>query len=88
MKIDARWYLTEDQSRVVPEAHPEARWLHWIPGDVVSLEEAERLGAVKAEAEAPAAPPRRKPGRPPATKARVPAENKGRSGFRSANVEG
>jgi hypothetical protein len=70
--------LTEDRSRVVPETDPAARWLHWIPGDRVRLEEAQRLGAVK-----------RKPGRPPGSgtkkadpaedKSETPAENKGLS---------
>lgn len=47
--IDRHWCLTEDRSRVVPETDPEARWLHWSPGTVVSREEAERLGAVERE---------------------------------------
>lgn len=74
--ITDRWCLTEDRSRVVLETDPEAQWLHWLPGDRVPLEEAQRLGAAK-----------RKPGRPPGSstkkaepaedKAMSPAENKG-----------
>lgn len=69
--ITARWCLTEDESRVVPETDVEARWLHWRPGDVVSRAEAERLGAVK-KPPAPAAP-KRKPVHPPVAKTRVPS---------------
>jgi hypothetical protein len=65
--ITDRWCLTEDQSRVVLDTDPEARWLHWRPGDRVPLEEAQRLGAAK-----------RKPGRPPGsgTKKAAPDEDK------------
>lgn len=76
--ITEHWCLVEDRSRVVRDTDPEARWLHWIPGDRVPLEEAQRMGAVK-----------RKPGRPPGSgtkkvdapedKADTPAENKGLS---------
>jgi hypothetical protein len=76
VKLTEHWCLTEDRSRVVLDTDPEARWLHWIPGDVVPLEEAQRLGAAK-----------RKPGRPPGSGAKKaepaedksvqPAENKG-----------
>lgn len=61
IEITDRWCLTEDRKRVVPEGDPEARWLHWIPGDEVPLEEAQRLGAVKAAK--PAANKMRKPPR-------------------------
>lgn len=74
--ITEHWCLTEDRSRVVLDTDPEARWLHWIPGDRVPLEEAQRMGAAK-----------RKPGRPPGSgtkkatpdedKAATPEENKG-----------
>lgn len=65
--ITDRWCLIEDRSRVVPETDSEARWLYWLPGDRVPLEEAQRLGAAK-----------RKPGRPPGsgTKKAEPAEDK------------
>lgn len=65
--ITEHWCLTEDRSRVVLETDPEARWLHWVPGDRVPLEEAQRLGAAK-----------RKPGRAAGggTKKATPAEDK------------
>lgn len=65
--IDKRWCLTEDKSRVVDETSPDARWLHWMPGDEVPLEEAIRLGVVEE--------PKRR-GRPPGSKNRTPNENK------------
>lgn len=71
--IDQHWCLVEAGDRVVPETDPEARWLHWSPGTVVSREEAERLGAVERE---PA--PEAKKAAPAANKARTPAHNKGR----------
>ncbi|NUK01780.1 hypothetical protein [Streptomyces lunaelactis] len=37
----------EDLSRVVLENDSEARWLHWIEGQEVDLDEAIRLGAVR-----------------------------------------
>lgn len=73
VKIDQHWCLVEDRSKVVPETDPEARFLLWVPGDEVPLEEAKRLGVDVG----PVDPPRRKPGRPPASKAATPAENKG-----------
>lgn len=71
--IDRHWCLTEDRKRVVPETDPEARFLHWAPGAVVSREEAERLGAVERE---PA--PEAKKATPATSKARTPTHNKGR----------
>lgn len=50
--VDRHWYLTEDKDRVVPEGDPACRWLWATPGMEVSLADAERLGAVKAEPEA------------------------------------
>ncbi len=78
--VTERLCLTEDKCRVVPEDSPEARWLWAIPGAKVSRAEAERLGvcgALPPEDEKPSLPaPRRKPGRPPGSKNRLPSENK------------
>jgi hypothetical protein len=76
--IERRLCLTEDKSRVVDENDPDARWLWAIPGHVVDRAEAERLGAVKADPDPEAEPPKRKPGRPPGsgTKKATPAEDK------------
>lgn len=65
--IDRHLYLTEDESRVVEEGHPDGRWLWARPGLEVPREDAERLGAVKPAKEA----------KPPANKARKAPENKG-----------
>lgn len=46
--VDRHLYLTEDKSRVVEEGDTAGRWLWAAPGQEVSREEAERLGAVKA----------------------------------------
>lgn len=74
--ITQHWSLTEQRDRVVPETDPEARWLHWKPGDLVKREDAERFGAVEPEAkDGPAEP---KKATPAANKARPPAANKGR----------
>ncbi len=43
--IDRHLYLTEDGARVVPEGHPDARWLWASPGDERPRNEAERVGA-------------------------------------------
>lgn len=75
VKIKQHWCLTEGRDRVVPETDPEARWLHWKPGDLVKREDAERLGAVEPEAK-PAPEPKKAP--PAANKARPPTQNKGR----------
>lgn len=82
--ITDRWCLTEDRSRVVLETDPAAQWLHWLPGDRVPLEEAQRMGAAK-----------RKPGRPagsgtkkadqPEDKSVTPEENKGGLSYPSRN---
>jgi hypothetical protein len=74
VKIDRHWCLTEDGSRVVPDTDPEARWLHWTPGTLVSREEAERMGAVE-----PAPEPDEKPApkqTAPAAKKATPAAKK------------
>lgn len=69
--IKQHWCLTESRDRVVSDSDPEARWLHWTPGMLVSREEAERFGAVQAE---PAAEPKKAAA--PAVKKATPAENK------------
>ena len=46
----ARLALTEDD-RIVPEEHPEARWLYAIPGTQIPMAEALRYGLVEDEAE-------------------------------------
>lgn len=51
---DRRLCLTEDRSRVVEESDPDARWLWAIPGRVVPMSEAMRLGAVQHDDEAEA----------------------------------
>lgn len=77
VKIKQHWCLTESRDRVVPETDPEARWLHWKPGDLVKREDAERLGAVEPEPKAPpAAEPKKAP--PAPNKQARPAQNKGR----------
>lgn len=47
IKLTERWCLVQDGSRVVPETDPDARWLHWVEGEEVELQEAVRLGAVQ-----------------------------------------
>lgn len=69
--IKQHWCLTVGRDRVVAETDPEARWLHWKPGDLVKREEAERLGAVQ-----PAPDPEPKRAASSATKKATPAENK------------
>ena len=74
MIIKEHLYLTEDGSRVVKEGDPEARWLHWAPGNEVKDEEYKRLVKPVETKELPApAPKKRSPGRP---KKRTPEENK------------
>lgn len=46
--IDRHLYLTEDKTRVVPEGHPDCRWLWATPGMEVPRADAERLGAIDA----------------------------------------
>ncbi len=74
VRIDRHWCLTEDGTRVVPDTSPEARWLHWTPGMLVSREEAERLGAVEPAPEPDGKPEPKKAA--PAKKAVAPARNK------------
>jgi hypothetical protein len=74
VKVDRHWCLTEDRSRVVPETHPDARWLHWTPGQEVPRAEAERLGAIKPEP-VMAAPTKQREA--PANKARTKPVDKG-----------
>lgn len=45
-EITERLYLTEDD-RVVPDGHPDARWLWATPGQRIRLSEAKRRGLVK-----------------------------------------
>lgn len=51
---DRRLCLTEDRGRVVPEDSPDARWLWAVPGRVVLLADAIRLGAVEPKSDAAA----------------------------------
>lgn len=82
--VDQYWYLTEDKSRVVAEGDPAGRWLWASPGAEVSLRDAIRLGAVRAEPEpeVPPADPEPPSGETvdqdakPDTKAAKPAANK------------
>jgi len=79
--IDRRLCLTEDQSRVVDETDPEARWLWAIPGQLVDRALAERLGALEPAPKPDPAPaadeaPKRRRGRPPGTKQAKPEEDK------------
>lgn len=67
--IDRHLYLTEDKSRVVEEGDVDGRWLWAAPGQEMSKEEAERLGAVKSEP---------KP-KPPAAKQQAARANKQRA---------
>lgn len=56
--VTERLCKTEDGERIVPENHPEARWLYAIPGQQVPMDEAERFGLVDADAPVvPDAPP-------------------------------
>lgn len=52
-EVTERLCLTEDD-RVVGEDHPEARWLWKIPGEHVSIEEAQARGLIVAAVEEPA----------------------------------
>jgi hypothetical protein len=45
--ITERLCRTED-GRIVPEDHPDSRWLYAVPGDEITLQEAERHGLVAA----------------------------------------
>ena len=53
---DCRLWLTQDRSRVVPEGHPEARFLFAVPGRkiAITMKEAMRLGLMKVKESAPA----------------------------------
>ncbi|MFF0183550.1 hypothetical protein [Streptomyces sp. NPDC005244] len=75
--IKDHWCLTEAGDRVVLETDPEARWLHWTPGMLVSREEAERLGALEPAAK-PEPAPEPKKAAAPANKMTRPSQNKGR----------
>lgn len=80
--VDRHWCLTGEGDRVVPEGHPDARTLHWVPGEQVLRTEAERLGALDPEPEAEPDPvgskgvdePKRRA--PQRNKARGPGEDK------------
>lgn len=47
-KVTERLCKTEDGERLVPENHPEARWLYAIPGQQIPMAEAERFGLTTA----------------------------------------
>lgn len=74
--IDQHWCLTESRDRVVPETDPEARWLHWRPGDVVKRDEAERMGAIEPDEKPAPAPEPKKAAAPAAAKKATPAPKK------------
>lgn len=71
---DRRLCLTEDKSKVVPEGHPDGRWLWATEGQEVPLAEAERLGAIPSEP-AVTTEPKQRPA--PANKARRKPADKG-----------
>jgi hypothetical protein len=71
VEIKRRWCLTADRSRVVPETHEDAAFLHWVPGNVVPLDEAVRLGAVRESKE-----PAKTAQKPTQAKATTPQRNK------------
>lgn len=63
--VNERLCLTDDD-RLVPEGHPDARWLFAVPGREIPFAEAVKYGLAKAKPEskpepevAPAAPPKR-----------------------------
>lgn len=68
--VDQHWCLTEDGTRVVPETHPDARFLWASPGTVVPRAEAERLGAVKPEVKQKPAPANKQAAKPQTKAAR------------------
>lgn len=70
--VDRHLYLTEDKDRVVEEGDPAGRWLWAAPGNEVSRVDAERLGAIKPEADG-VEPKQRTPR---ANKQRATAEDK------------
>lgn len=52
--VDAKWWLTADGSRAVPDGDPEAAVLYATPGDQVPDEDAERLGILEPKPKAKA----------------------------------
>lgn len=73
---DRRLCLTEDKSKVVPEGHPDGRWLWATEGQEVPRAEAEQLGAISPEPEPTArVEPKQRPA--PANKARRKPADKG-----------
>lgn len=72
--LRSRWCLTAEGDRVVPETHPDARFLHWREGDEVPLSEAIRLGAVRTPTKA--VQPPQKSTQPSPNKASKPSQNK------------
>ncbi|GAB3117842.1 hypothetical protein GCM10027160_29010 [Streptomyces calidiresistens] len=87
IRIERRWCLTADRTRVVPEEDPEARYLHWRPGQLVPRAEAVRLGALEtvkedqdqeqgSQSEEVKPEPAKPAGRKPAAKRRSPRSNK------------
>lgn len=87
--IDRHLYLTEDRSRVVEENDPASRFLWAAPGDEVSRAEAERLGAIKAQAEPEPAEEAAEPEAEAEPKQRTPRANKARrpSGSKSTDAQ-
>lgn len=68
-----RLCLTEGRDRLVAEDDPEARWLFCIPGRLVPIGEAARLGMVPQPEPEPAPEPARKPGRPKGSRSKPKA---------------
>lgn len=46
-EVQERLALTEDD-RLVPEDHPDARWLYAVPGRMIPMDEAIRYGLARA----------------------------------------
>ncbi|MDX3101747.1 hypothetical protein [Nonomuraea angiospora] len=81
VRIDRRMYLTEDQSRAVPDGDPEARHLLCPAGGELDRADAERYGLLDQPKpapapEEPAEPAEEKAAPAPANKARRAAANK------------
>jgi hypothetical protein len=77
-EVTERLCKTEDGTRVVPENHPDARWLYAIPGQQVPLEEARTLGLVTAPDQKADEKADETPDETPDEKAQEPTPNKAR----------
>lgn len=77
--IDRYWCLTAAGDRVVPEGDPEARRLHWVPGQQVLRSEAKRFGAVDAAPEAESGDAETAESKGGEAKRRTPHRNKARA---------